>query len=383
MSEEKSQSKKEKRPPIPNYVINALWAMSAGICEFEGCNHFLYEDMVTKQRLNQSNISHIIAWQPSGPRGDEKSSPRYATDITNLMLTCPEHNHLIDNKELEAEYPIERLRKMKKEHEDRVKRFASMMPDHISHVICYSRPIGDYFVQPSNNEMFTAMSSHFPASAQVFDLGSTNTALTDDNNLYWLVEQEELLRKFEPIKREIASGRIKHLSIFAIAPQPLLIMLGTLLLDLVPTEVYQKHREPATWSWQETMNPIEYKIESPKKSGVKVALNLSLSGNIDDTRIYSVLGDNTSVWKVSINQSNNDFMQDRDHLVRFRQTMRLLYDRIKLEHGQESQIHVFPACPASAAIEIGRVRMPKVDCPLAIYDQNKKTEGFTHTFDIE
>ena len=52
-------------------------------------------------------------------------------------------------------------------------------------------------------------------------------------------------------------------------------------------------------------------------------------------------------------------------------------DRIKVRHGQDVLLHVFPAVPVSIAVEVGRVWMPKVDLPLCIYDQNRKLGGFT------
>ncbi len=373
---------KEKRPTIPPAIVSALWAISGGRCEFRGCNLPLWKDAITKKRLNQSNIAHIISWTSTGPRGDEELSPLLAKEIANLMLTCPQHNHLIDNKEYEKDYPVELLKEMKTEHEKRIELQTSIMNNMQSHVLSYSRPIGQFFCKPSREDMFSAMNPYYPVD-HIFDIGSTNTSLTDDEMLYWDVEVTELERKFEPVKNQIKQGFIQHLSVFAIAPQPLLIKLGSMLLDIVTVEVYQKHREPSTWEWQKTHNLIEYGIKPPSKRGKNVALKLPLSGNINNERIFSVLGDDTSIWELSITGSNNDVIQDREHLVAFRKELRILYDRIKYEHGQDTVIHVFPACPVSAAIEIGRIRMPKADCTLKIYDQNRKTGGFTHIFDIE
>jgi hypothetical protein len=55
--------------------------------------------------------------------------------------------------------------------------------------------------------------------------------------------------------------------------------------------------------------------------------------------------------------------------------MRRLYDDIKAQHGEGATIHVFPAIPVSVAIELGRVRMPKSDLPLLVYD-NVQDRGF-------
>jgi hypothetical protein len=78
-------------------------------------------------------------------------------------------------------------------------------------------------------------------------------------------------------------------------------------------------------------------------------------------------------------------IRNKEHLVRFRQQIRLLMNEIKTVHGQDNIIHIFPAMSNSAAIELGRVRMPKADLPLLIYDQNFQNPnmGFYKTIKIE
>ena len=48
------------------------------------------------------------------------------------------------------------------------------------------------------------------------------------------------------------------------------------------------------------------------------------------------------------------------------------FNAIKGRHGETQLLHVFPAMPVAAAVETGRVWMPKADLPLLIYDQNRK-----------
>ena len=62
--------------------------------------------------------------------------------------------------------------------------------------------------------------------------------------------------------------------------------------------------------------------------------------------------------------------------------LRHAFDQIKARHGEDAIIHVFPAMPVSAAIEVGRVWMPKADLPLVIYDQNRAAGGFVARLNI-
>jgi len=44
-------------------------------------------------------------------------------------------------------------------------------------------------------------------------------------------------------------------------------------------------------------------------------------------------------------------------------------------------LHVFPAMPLALAVEFGRIRMPKADLPLCIYDQTGEM-GFQPALNI-
>ena len=69
-------------------------------------------------------------------------------------------------------------------------------------------------------------------------------------------------------------------------------------------------------------------------------------------------------------------MKSREQLSHFRSLLRRVFDEIKAFHGQSTPLHVFPAAPVAAAIEFGRVRMPKADMPWLIYDQFTALDGF-------
>jgi hypothetical protein len=79
---------------------------------------------------------------------------------------------------------------------------------------------------------------------------------------------------------------------------------------------------------------------------------------------------------------HNDIMRRPEDLTEFKRQLRRLFDRIKAVHGEDAVINVFPALPNSAAVEVGRVLMPKADLPLTIYDQNRSVGRFIATLDI-
>jgi hypothetical protein len=54
---------------------------------------------------------------------------------------------------------------------------------------------------------------------------------------------------------------------------------------------------------------------------------------------------------------------------------------LKAAHGEGQFINVFPALPASLAVDFGRVWMPKSDLALNIYDNNR-LGGFMPTITL-
>ena len=79
---------------------------------------------------------------------------------------------------------------------------------------------------------------------------------------------------------------------------------------------------------------------------------------------------------VTLPTPHNDAMKSREQLSRLRSLLRFVLDRIKASYSQSTVLHVFPAAAVSAAVEFGRVRMPKADMPWLIYDQVNVRGGF-------
>ena len=78
---------------------------------------------------------------------------------------------------------------------------------------------------------------------------------------------------------------------------------------------------------------------------------------------------------------HNDILRHPGDQVAFRQRIRFLLDRIKAAQGEDQIIHVFPAMPASLAVDLGRVWMPKADLAMTIYDNNRAA-GFMPTITL-
>lgn len=360
-----------------------IWTRSGGRCEYEGCNEPLWRDDLTMTEMNRAYIAHIVAKSSDGPRGDPELSPKLADDPSNLMLLCDAHHRLVDREEVD-QHPVERLRRMKELHEERIEIVTGITAEKRSEVLLYGANIGTQASPVSRQKAVEAMlPDRYPDCPTGITLGMVNSAFRDDDDAFWCVEEENLRRLFqERVSHRLATGTIEHLSVFGAAPQPLLVLLGTLLSDLTAADVFQLHREPAGWRWPDSTSGIEFCVKDPSRQNGQPALVLSLSATITEDRILPVLGDDASLWTLAITTPNNDFLKSRRQLQQFRETVRPLLDRIKAVHGQKTPLHIFPAVPVSVAVELGRVRTPKADQPWIIYDQVNARGGFVRAITI-
>lgn len=374
-----------KRENIPDTVKIRLWGKAAGRCQFAGCNKPMYYDSLTKAEFNTAYLAHIYAVSIGGNRYDPVQSPKLVKDISNLMLMCDEHHRLIDDKANESLYSAPVLLEMKAEHEKRIELITNTGSEHQSHVILFGARIGSHEVPLSYQIATHAMLPHKYASATgAIELGMKNCVFEDHTAEYWLFQEKQLKEMFNrqvvPLK---GLHPVQHFSVFALAPMPLLVKLGTLLSDIYEADVYQKHREPNTWKWQQTTTHPEITFHQPVDTSGTPSLKISLSSSIAGDRIEKALGTTPSLYEITIPDPSNDFLKSKTLLAQFRTTMRRALNQIKSIHGQDQLLHVFPAMPLSAAIELGRVWMPKADMRMLIYDQNQRLNNFIPTLTIK
>jgi SMODS-associated and fused to various effectors sensor domain len=363
---------------IPQKVQSALWARSGGRCAYRGCNEDLIGDLIAGRKDGVFGfIAHVVADRPDGPRGDAIRSISLAKNIENLMLMCARHHKVIDVDAV-ADHPVLLLLAMKAEHEARIATVTAIDEERGSHVVRFAANIGQNEALVSTQSIFAAMlPDRHPVSGQTIDLEILGLSLQDYEAEYWTVQRDNLRRQFaNRVAGRIERQEIRHLSVFALAPQPLLIEFGRLLGDIVPVSIYQRHREPSTWRWQKDRNPISYKISEPDiGSEGPIALKLAVSATVTDERITRVLGNDTAIWSLIADGAHNDIVRCPQDQAAFRAGLRSLFDQIKAQHGPDRMIHVFPALPVSLAVETGRVWMPKADLTLQVYDQIRD-QGF-------
>jgi hypothetical protein len=107
------------RKHISDLTIKRLYALSGNRCAFPGCN---VQFVSSEDETNVSNICHIEAAEEGGERYNPNSNDEERRSFENLILLCPNHHAITNDVQ---RYTVEVLRRMKTEHEDKIRRLLS------------------------------------------------------------------------------------------------------------------------------------------------------------------------------------------------------------------------------------------------------------------
>ncbi len=296
---------------IKKEVERELWARAAGRCQFHGCNRILYKSALTQETVNLAEKAHIYSFSTDGPRGwgpliMNKSE---LNKLNNLILLCFDCHKKIDKEKDGGRYAAQLLQLWKSEHERRVAIVTGVDPSKKSHVILFGANIGNEGSAIQSRYADPALfPDWYPADEYPICL-EMKWEGKDHDPKYWETEAKNLELGFERKVRPLMEGG-GHFSIFGLAPMPLLVRLGTLFTDKTPAQVYQLHREPnQTWQWSAVAKDMEFKIIPPKSFNGSPVLLISLSAKIANERVTAVLGPAVSIWELTVEDPNNDFMK--------------------------------------------------------------------------
>lgn len=374
--------KSDRNRNIPADIERTLWGLSAGRCEFEGCNCFLGINPITMEIGNYSEKAHIEAVSKGGARFREVMDVTELNSADNLMLMCAKCHKTIDDNPLK--YPVARLKEMKENHENRVYWLTEFDDVQKSYMVGYFASINDYTPRFENAQFCKALvdDKKIPSAPYINLIGSSDMPFNDGTKDFYYFQEKQIDCGVERVIKQCIQNN-ENISIFALAPIPLLIKLGEKISDIANVSVFQCHRKENKWSWEkDNKDIIDFIIQEPNQFHQKrVALNISLSADIIDSRIKRTVGE-ISTYKITIQNPNRTFVTNKyiidDYIKVFRECM----ERIKNDNPEIEEILVFPAMPNSLAVRTGMDYMPKCDPILIIYDQVEQSKDFIETIRI-
>ena len=353
---------KDRRPPIPELVKKHLWLRAGGRCEFRGCNRILYEDDITQDPINESNIAHIISWTPTGPRGDIILSEKRATDIENLMLVCPDHNHLIDAKDQVKKYTVALLEEMKREHEEGIRRATELNRQLPKTIIELKSMIHGQRPSITLKEESDALFPFYPkADKIVIDLCDVEDLATAKR-----IIDQKVKKHFSDYSHD------EQYAAFIMALIPYGCYLGYAIGNKVPVQTFQHFRDTENWKWKDS--ECDYTIALPQITDRSTDVNLfiSISGQIDPGLVPNTY----PTYAIDAETPSFDFLQSWDQVTSFRKHYRKVLDQIRNDQGEDVTVHLFPATPNPINFEIGKGIMKNLDPTIVLYDKTSKSTAY-------
>lgn len=363
-----------------------LYVVAGGRCEFEGCNKYVVRHPLTHDYGNYGQRAHIVAFKQGASRGDEKDRPEDINSLENLMLLCPPCHHLIDTVKPQ-DYPRELLEKYKREHEERIFWQTEAKPDYKTTVVQFKALINGQMVDipVPNVKAAVASSRRYMNDPRGYLIDSTG--VEGEGAAYYQAARDNIRIK---VAKLYAGGmdleKTQHISLFALAPMPLLIYLGNQLSNKIAVDAFQRHRDTDDWIWKTSGEPVghQFGVVREGTDKTKVALLFSLSGTIGLEKLPPVIMNDFYVYEITVATGipNPMYLRLKADLDNFRHTYREALRTLERAHPSLTSIHLFPACPAPVAVSIGLDVLPKTDPALLVYDNDKAKGGFNFVFEV-
>ena len=371
---------------IPRQIALFLYVQAGGRCEFDGCNRYLLEHYPTETIGNFAEQAHIYAFNEGGPRGNEPDRPESINSLSNLILLCPECHHLIDSVN-PNDYSVETLKKFKEEHENRIFELTALSKNLDTIPLVLKGRIRGQIMDISNQEMQTAVAPNYLKCRQKVEI-DLNAIPDSPDEAFWKTSVATIDHKIEQLYAIKPDPDLAlRISVFAMAPIPLLIYLGSKLSDKIDVDLYQRHRNPETWSWKDGSGDTAFTthcLVEGEQSG-SVILLVNISGRNEPETIPTNLVESKTIYELTLEGQDPTplCLNTRNELQRFTSEYIRTLATIRQLHPNLNVIHLFPAAPAPIAIMLGRVRLPKVDPPFRVYDRDARAGGFVVTLEVK
>jgi hypothetical protein len=346
----------QDRARIPVDVRRDLWVAAAGRCEFRGCCKPVGRDFLTNEKTFTGEHAHIIADSPGGARGVKGESERLAKDVNNLMLACYECHARIDRHGKNNRFTIPQLQAMKREHEARIQRIYSATGVVESVPLLMTFPVGPQVTNIDVEQIHFAMLENsdyklFPQGSHIH-INRSDFDFQDNDPDFWPRAEKALAdhytRRIHPALVE-RSGNA-HLSIAGFAPIPMLMKLGALVGDKTRASVMDLPNDGWLWDKDDTCPEPKFSYSVPEKLPREVSVVVSISGKVSQP-----IGRDVAAFQAVA--PNRGIIRKEAHLQQFRSSFNAFLQ--SLTGAGARVVHIHPATPLAASIEIGRMLLLK------------------------
>ena len=366
-----------KRGHIKESVRNALWARTAGRCTI--CNRRLLGDQRTYMHsVLLAELAHNIG--ATGGDGSPRSKDAENVDDTeaeeNLLLLCHDCHKIIDNPDHIDFFPPEKLRQIKESFERRVEMVTEnggLTRTAALRVGCLIR--GSLAMASQREIAETLLAVNYLGLVETQRSGDFTCRINGSAGGlgFWDAAQQSINDTIAQVRQAVDTGDVEHISVFAIAPVPLLIYLGWHLDDKTPTRLFQKHRDQFIgWSWSDQGDPVEFDIVASEQdaSAEDVALVCALTSEVDRAALPPAV-DGTPIIEVRparVSPGPN-LLSHEQSLANFAEQWRAALAMAEASFPSAKRWHLIASAPVTASIEAGRALVRDIHPPVMLYER--------------
>lgn len=348
-------------------TVNLLWARAAGHCEL--CGRDVTYTLSSGHRGKYGEVAHIEAYSPDGPRFNAEQTEDERNAIDNLMLLCPSCHKDID--EHPGDYSVDFLKSRKLHYEESVKLAVDAVGSAETDVITFAQCIGSNEYTISEKDWRDAL---IDAGVNAGNAGVINAAKGVPCG-YGPDTLRALRGRIDLYLESIHTNPTRRTSVFAFAPQPALIGLGTMLADDGSVDVYQKRRGTDSWSWESEGEQNEFAFDE-LVSGVSedCALVVSVSGLIhQDTYAAALPKDVGSIYELRAVSAGPSAIRLKNDWLSFKRAASESLYAIHDQHPEMRRLHIFPAMPISACVAFGMAWNERLIPEIIVYEKDDAT----------
>lgn len=366
-----------KRDRIKDSVRNALWARTAGRCTI--CNRRLLGDSRTYlHSVLLAELAHNIGATdgPESPRREDFDGVEDTEAEENLLLLCHDCHRVVDDPDHLDFFPPEKLRELKETFERRIE----MVTENGGLVRTAALRVGS---QIRGSLALASQREVAETLLAINYLGLVETQRSGDFTCrihgsaggrgFWDAAQQSIDDTLALVRQAIGSSDVEHISVFAIAPIPLLVYLGWCLDDKTPTRLFQKHRDQFVgWSWADQDEPIDFEVSATTSGhGVEdVVFLCSVTSEVNVSLLPAEIAHAPRLEISPVGASPDpNLLTHEQSLVNFATQWRSALATAESLNPNAMRWHLIASMPVTAAIEAGRALMKDAHPPVTVYER--------------
>ena len=348
-----------------------LQVAAAGLCQFPACRKSILAHESTQAPLNIGEKAHIVAFSANGPRGDADDRPSEINGIDNLMLLCPDCHMLVDSDV--DRFPVSELRRFKSEHESDVRVLQSLMRSNTlaTTIIRFTAPIGGKPAEIPTEHLHRAIFPNRPRSSPL-DISLSDSTPLPESDMYEHGKRLITQRVRQIYGAQTHDNLIQHLSLFGLAPIPLLVHFGFEIGRDLPAAVYNRQHDTDDWRWKTDHPGVKFSLSIVQRLAKpsSIAILVSFSGNVHASQLPAPINSEGMIYAITPDDElpSKNLARVEQTVANFRQVYEQFLATVRAEHPSARHLHLFAAVPPAVAITIGQRLIAKVDPTLVLYD---------------